>query len=60
MSAGKVVATAFCDMRGSFRRCHAAWWCDVCSGISSDVTKPADKVRRRRPGLLTRGVVATA
>jgi hypothetical protein len=26
VSAEKVVATVFCDMQGSFRRCHAAWW----------------------------------
>jgi hypothetical protein len=59
-SAGKVVATFFCDMQGSFRRCHAAWWGGDCSGISDDVTTPEEKVRRRRPGLLPRGEVATA
>lgn len=60
VSAGKVLTTVFCDMQGSFRRCHAAWWGGDCSGISGDVTAPEDNVRRRKPGLLTRGVVATA
>lgn len=60
VSGGKVVATVFCDMQESFRRCHAAWWGGDCSGMSGDVTTPEDKVRRRRPGLLTGGVVATA
>jgi len=40
VSAGKVVAIVFCDMQGSFRRCHAAWWGGDCSGISGDVTTP--------------------
>ena len=50
VSAGKVVATVFCGMQGSFRRCHAAWWGGDCSGISDDVTTPEEKVRRRRSG----------